>query len=243
MGRPTSFIISTLLGAIGLQLALGGVAAASDGRSGQGVTSDSIKLGITYPDIAALRAIINVDPGNYQVAYTALIDQINAHGGIDGRKIVPESAAVYPAGTAGAATACTQLTEDDKVFAAIGFFQAADTACYLNTHDTPIIGASLTAAQAAQAKAPWYNNMISDSDQIPKEMTYFKNQRVFNGKKVGVVAESVDLDEFKLVLPELKKLKVHVVQTAINSAPDSDTVSPLRSVRRDRPEVQVDWCE
>ena len=50
-------------------------------QSAQGVTPTSIKVGVTYPDVAAIRNVINVDPGNYQVAYTALFDQINAHGG------------------------------------------------------------------------------------------------------------------------------------------------------------------
>ena len=150
------------------------VGAAGAAQDGQGVTPTGIKVGITYPDVAAIASIINVDPGNYQVAYTTLINQINAHGGINGRKIIPVFAPVDPLGTSGAATACTQLTEDDNVFAVLGFFQSADVACYLNEHDTPIIGASLTAAQSAQAKAPWFNNIISDSDLIPKEMAIFE---------------------------------------------------------------------
>ena len=55
---------------------------------------------------------------------------MNAKGGINGRKIVPVFEPIDPIGTTPAATACTALTEDDKVFAAIGFFQPADTACY-----------------------------------------------------------------------------------------------------------------
>ena len=191
-------------------------------QTGQGVTPTSIKLGITYPDVAAIRSIINVDPGDYHVAYTTLINQINAHGGINGRKIDPVFAPVDPLGTAGAATACTKLTEDDNVFAVLGFFQGADVACYLTTHNVPIIGASLTAAQSAQATAPWFNTIISDSDLIPKEMAIFKQEGAFAGKKVGVVGTSPDQAEMNLVIPELHKLGIDVVQTAVNSVPDTD---------------------
>ena len=191
----------------------------------QGVTPTSISLGITYVDVGAIRNVIKVDPGNFQVAYTALIDQINARGGINGRKIVPVFAPVDPRGTAGAATACTQLTEDAKVFAVIGFFLPPDTACYVTTHDVPIIGASLTTAQTAKAKAPWFNSLISDSDLVPKEMSIFKHEGVFTGKKVAVVATSADQAEVNLVLPTLRKLKVDVVQTAINSVPDTDSAA------------------
>ncbi len=202
--------------------------AANAAPSVQGVTPTRITVGITYPDVAAIRTIINVDPGNYQLAYTTLINQINASGGINGRKITPVFAAVDPLGTAGAATACTQLTEDAKAFAVLGFFQAVDTACYVNTHDVPIVGASLSGTQAAQATAPWFNNLISDSDLVPKEMAIFKQEGVFAGKKIGVVGTSADQTELSLVTPTLRRLKVNVVQTAVNSVPDTDTTAQVQ---------------
>ena len=200
-------------------------AEAAQSSSTEGVTDSAIHVGVTYPDISALKGIINVDPGNYNVAYTTLFDQINAHGGLGGRKIVPTFAAVDPTGTAGAAKACTQLTEDDKVFVVMGFFQAADVDCYTSLHGVPIIGASLSTAQAAAAKAAWFNNIISDSDLIPKEMALFSKEGVFKGKKVAVVDEAADAADMNLVMAALKKLKVDVVQTATNSAPTSDRVA------------------
>jgi hypothetical protein len=194
-------------------------------ENANGVTSTSIKVGITYPDVAAIASIINVNPGDYKVAYTTLIDQINSRGGINGRKIVPVFAPVDPLGTSGAATACTHLTEDESVFAVMGFFQAADVNCYLVGHDTPIIGASLTASQSAQAKAPWFNNIISDSDLIPKEMAIFKQEGAFAGKKIGVVGTTPDQAEMNIVIPALHKVKAHVVQTATNGVPDTDTAA------------------
>ncbi len=224
--RKAFVILAGLLTAAGVSplLVTGGAGAA---ESGQGVTASTIKVGITYPDIAALKGIINVDPGNYPVAYKTLINQINAKGGIGGRKIVPVFAAVNPVGTAGAATACTQLTEDDKVFAALGFFQQVDTACYVQTHDTPIVCASLTAAQSAAAHAPWFNNQISDSDLIPKEMAIFKKEGAFSGKTVGVVSTSADSVETSEVLPALRQIHVNVVQNAVNSVPDTDTAAQV----------------
>ena len=216
-------MVAVLIAIIGLILSVPGIAdGAAPDQSGQGVTPTSIKVGITYLDAAAIQNIVNINPGNYKVAYTALINQINAMGGINGRKIVPVFEPIDPIGTAPAATACTALTEDEKVFAVIGFFQAADTACYVETHDTPMIGATLSNAQAAQAKAPWFNNIISDNDLIPKEMAAFKQEGAFAKKKVAVVGDTSDQPEVNLVLPELKKLKVNVVQTAINSVPDTD---------------------
>jgi ABC-type branched-subunit amino acid transport system substrate-binding protein len=209
-----------------LQLAASTAAnAGSESQNGPGVTSSTIHIGITYPDLTALRSVINVDPGNYLVAYETLIKQINAQGGINGRKVTPVFAPVNPLGTAPAATACTHLTEDDKVFAVLGFFQPADTGCYVQTHDTPIIGASLTSTQAAHAKAPWFNTVISDSDLIPKEMAIFKREGTFVGQKLGVVGTSADQQDMTVVLSVLHKMKAKVVQTAVNAAPVTDTAA------------------
>src|SRR5580700_7363144 len=71
-----------------------------------GVSPTTIKIGITYVDLAAIQNIINLNSGNAVDAYTALIKQINSRGGIDGRKIVPIFESIDPLGTAPAATAC-----------------------------------------------------------------------------------------------------------------------------------------
>jgi len=225
MRKASAALAAFLFFSVGVELATTTSASAAPE---QGVTPSTIKVGVTYADVAAIRNIINVDPGDYQVAYKTLFDQINAKGGIDGRKIVPVFSAVNPLGTAAAATTCTQLTEDDKVFAVLGFFQQPDTACYLQTHNVPIIGASLTAQQAQQAKAPWYNNLISDSDLVPKEMAVFKQEGVFKGKKVAVVGTNIDQPEINLVLPVLHREGVDVVQTAVNSVPDTDTAAQVQ---------------
>jgi len=222
MRRALTVIVAALIAITGLILVVPGIAEGAADQSAQGVTSTSIKLGITYLDAAAVRSIVNIDPGDYQVAYTALIHQINAKGGINGRKIVPVFEPINPIGTSPAATACTALTEDNKVFAVIGFFQPADTACYVATHNTPIIGATLSNSESAQAKAPWFNNVISDNELIPKEMAAFKQEGVFAKKKIAVVGDTTNRAEVALVLAELKRLKVNVVQTAINSVPDND---------------------
>jgi ABC-type branched-subunit amino acid transport system substrate-binding protein len=214
-----------VLAILGLCLQVAPTTATGRDAPTPGVTSSTIKVGITYADVSAIRNIINVDPGDYQVAYTTLFDQINAHGGINGRKVVPVFAAVDPLGPAGAANACTRLTEDDQVFAVVGYFLPADTTCYVDTHRTPIIGLSLSGSQAAQAKAPWFNPVISDSDLIPKEMAAFDEEGAFSGKKVAVVGTAADQTEVNEVLPALKKLKVHVAQTAINSVPTADTTA------------------
>ena len=86
----------------------------------QGVTATTIRIGIPYVDLAAVRQFgITLNQGSYPDAYNALISNLNAHGGINGRRLVPYLVAVNPVGTAPANTACTQLAENDRVFVAL----------------------------------------------------------------------------------------------------------------------------
>jgi hypothetical protein len=201
-------------------------AATGSAPTSRGVTKSEIRVGITYPDLSQLQKSLNVNGGNYPDAFNAVINDINAHGGVDGRKIVPYIAPVNVIGTAPAAEACTKLTEDDRVFVVVGFFQAPDTLCYLKTHDTPIIGASLTATEEVPGEAPWFNNLLANDHLVPKELAAFKQAGLFSGHKVAVVGESADQPQMQqVVLPQLKSLGVDVVQTAIEDAPSGDTAA------------------
>lgn len=192
-------------------------------KLGQGVTADSIKLGITYVDLAAIRNVVNIDQGDYQKAFNAVINNVNANGGVNGRKIVPVYAAVNPLGTAPAAAACTKLTEDDKVFAVVGFFQQPDTVCYVKTHDTPIVGVSLTPEQAAAAKQPAFDMVLSPEHLADKSIPAIAKQGAFTGHKVAVVGATADQTVMNnTVIPDLKKAGADVVATAINDAPTTD---------------------
>jgi hypothetical protein len=194
----------------------------------QGVTSSTIRVGVTYVDFSAIKNVVDIDQGDFQTSFTAMFNDINSRGGIDGRKIVPFFAAVNPIGTAPAAAACTKLTEDDKVFVVLGFFNAADPLCYLDTHGVNIIGgpatgASLTAAQQQQEKGTWFSTGLTEQHLVPKEIDLFNQENAFAGHKVAVVALSQDQSVMQgQVVPELKKLGVDVVQTAVNDVSATD---------------------
>jgi len=129
---------------VGFLMACGDPAGAS-GNEGQGVTATSIKLGVAYVDLAAIHQLLGItyDEGSYPDAYQALVNNINSRGGINGRKIQLVTTAVSPIGTAADATACTQLTEDDKVFAAI-LYQQLNPLCYIQTRSTATINGYLS---------------------------------------------------------------------------------------------------
>jgi hypothetical protein len=191
-------------------------------RDTPGVTATTIRVGVPYVDLAAIRALgVNMSWGSVPDAFDAIIDNVNAHGGINGRKIVPYLVAVNPSGTTAAATACTQLTEDDTVFVAIGPLEAT---CYLE-HDTPVV-ASIYAAGTSSSVAQDFTTTPPNSAYDPLQLSVYDKQGVFKHKRVGIFGgDPEDQSEVGLVQSSLTKLHVPVVVTAVDSAPQGDTAA------------------
>ena len=86
--------LAALVAVVGLVAAASGAAVSASTRAAaDGVTKDEIKIGITYPDLEAIRSVTNTNHGDYEKAYRAVIDDLNKQGGVNGRKLVPVFAA------------------------------------------------------------------------------------------------------------------------------------------------------
>lgn len=216
-------LIGVLVAASVLSTSVGVAGASLRGGSTPGVTKDEIKIGVTYIDFSSIRDIVDIDHGDYEAAYNAVIDDLNKKGGINGRKIVPVFAPVSPVGTVPAQEACVKLTEDEKVFAVVGFFNQDAPLCYLEQRRTPIIGGNITREYLARAKAPWFSAETGDG-AVEKVVQAFVDDGAFKNKKVGIVTtvqEKGLLDD--TVLPTLKKNKVKGTSAIIDVAADDVT--------------------
>jgi hypothetical protein len=191
--------------------------AASSGPPG--VTATTIRVGIPYVDLAAVKAVgVDISWGSVPDAFNAVIDNINAHGGINGRKIVPFLVAVNPTGTAADATACTQLTEDDTIFVAIAPLMAT---CYLQ-HDTPVV-ASVYPVGYSSTQTQDFTPTPPNSAYDALQLGVYARQGVFKHKKVALFGgDAGDESELHTVQSDLSKLHVPVVATAVDSAPQGD---------------------
>ena len=203
-----------------------------DDRS-TGVTADSIKVGIPYVDLASLGDVIDIDHGDYEAAYTAIIDDINADGGINGRRIDPVFAPVLPVGTSPADEACTKLTEDEQVFAVVGFAIDDAPLCYVNAqHDTPLINSGpITGARLAEATAPWFSVVASQERVNTTLIDAFAADGVFDDATVGVIAvpdDEATMDD--ATVPALEAAGVTVADTAVIDAPADDQAAAQQQV-------------
>lgn len=196
-----------------------GQSAASAAAATQGVTATTIRVGIPYVDVAGVKAVgVDINWGNVPDAYKSVIGTINAHGGINGRRIVPYILAVDPTSPAPAATACTQMVEDNKVFAVIAPLQST---CYLQ-HNVPVVG-GITPVPINSGTAQNFSLAPPTSVYDKLQLSVYAKEGVFKNKKVGIFAGvTTDESEIPIVQSILSKLKVPVVATATDSAPQQD---------------------
>ena len=195
---------------------------ASATSSAPGVSKTSISIGIPYVDLAAVdqQFGLHINQGSYPDAYKALLAYVNAHGGINGRKVVPVFVAVNPTGTAAAATACTTLTEDTPVFVALS---PLSPECYLE-HGIPTMNSTVTGS-ITPGSAQNFSLTPPATVYDPIQFAVLTKQGVFKGKKVAVFGEQADEAEVKVVDSALAKDHVKVVQSAIDSAPTTDSAA------------------
>ena len=221
MRRAVTALVSAAVvsSVLALMSAGSGVAAAA-GTPGQGVSATTIRIGVPYVDLSAVRKFgITLDQGNYPDAYSAIVADIDAHGGVDGRKLVVYLVAVNPVGTAPAATACTQLSSDDKVFVAIAPQQPD---CFLQQYGVPTIAGNFQNITTSGG-APNFTLSPPLSAYDPVQLAAFAHKGVFKGKKVGLFAgQATDEHELGVVESTLRSLHVPVVQSAVDNAPPGD---------------------
>ena len=168
---------------------------------------------------AALRAVgVNMDWGSVPDAFDAVIDNINAHGGINGRKIVPYIVAVNPVGHGAGGHGV----------------HAADRGRHRLRGHRAARGHVLPRARHAgrrldlpvgQHRRAWPRTSPPRHrlGLRPLQLSVFDKQGVFRHKKVALFGGDLgDESELALVQSALAKLHVPVVTTAVDSAPQGD---------------------
>lgn len=213
-------ILGTMVVATMLCSSLVSIPASAASSPSQGVTATTIRIGIPYVDVASLKAVgDDLNYGSAPDAYNAIISNINAHGGINGRKIIPYIVAVNPTSTAAAATACTELTEDDNVFVVL---MPLYPVCYRD-HNTPVLMGIFT-GQPTPGAQPDFTIIPPDSATDPVQLSVYKKLGYFKNKKVGIFAgDAGDVAEMKIDETALAKLHVDVIQSAVDPAAEGDT--------------------
>ena len=112
----------------------------------RGVTSEAIKVGLTVIDFESLNRIfhLSLTYNNWIPVFEAVVADINSRGGILGRRVDLVSRSFLPVGSVTADAACTELTEDEQVFAVVNGFAGPGAEdvneCFADLHETVLVG-------------------------------------------------------------------------------------------------------
>ncbi len=213
-------VVALVVGAtlVGLQ----GATQAATNAATQGVTKHSIKVGIALIDYGSIKDFLDYNHGDQRAVAQSVVDDINAHGGINGRKIVPvfKEYPPIPGREPDPLSLCTSWAEDDKVFAVLGVFidfTGQGILCLTREHqvihighelDQPWIdespgGILLTPDNTKEGAAGVLVDLLADNGRL-------------KGKTVGVLAsKNGEPRATGTVIPALKQHKVKLGSTAI----------------------------
>ena len=200
-------------------------------KLGTGVTADSIKLGVVMVDFDCLKGVIDEARPDQEQAYRIFIDDINNKGGINNRKIEPVIKTYCPLNLDTETAACTSLTEDSHVFAAVGvFYDPSGQAqlCFAKQHKTPVIADSLTQELANKAPGMMVTPNISPERRLNVIMALLKQKNILEGKTVGSLSSSADKRRVTTVVaPALEDLGVNRGTDATVAITGGDTTDAL----------------
>jgi ABC-type branched-subunit amino acid transport system substrate-binding protein len=203
-----------------------------DTSLGTGVSATQIKVGVMMIDFSCIEQLVDSVEPDQQQAYQIFFDDINAKGGINGRKLVPVFKSYCPINLATEQTACTSLTDDDKVFAAIGTFYDPDGnahLCFAKQHRTIIVGSPLT--QSLIERGPpgfMLTPDITSERRLRVIMALLSKEKTLTGKKVAVVDIAADRSRVRsVVVPALRDLGVQRGTDATLTVSGADTTAAL----------------
>lgn len=208
-----------------------------------GITATTIRIGIAYPDISALRELGPAyDNGNVPAQFQALIQGYRQQHllPVGGRDIQLYFASFNVLDANAQNTACRTLVEDDHVFAVIGveYFETGSD-CVARQFHTPLITNDGPDDAAMQSGAPYLISMEPSTGAVLRNWVYWAlHSGYLNGKKVGVYYSTADPisanDAQKNVIGTLQKLghapvAVATTTDTLGGPPDAIAVQKFRA--------------
>ncbi len=191
-----------------------------------GVTADSIKLGLALIDFQQLADIgVDLDAGDVNAQWEGWAEQLNASGGINGRRLDIVIEEFLPVGNETSLAACIALTEDEHVFMALGQLFGDNPVCFTKDHETPYLsyyGAS--EELAAQSIAPLIATGMSGEDALRASVRVFIDEGFGAGKRIGVEYPAIASEIMEgEILPMLEDAGLDIVATLVSEDFAGDT--------------------
>jgi ABC-type branched-subunit amino acid transport system substrate-binding protein len=184
----------------------------------RGVTPDVIKVGITAVDWDTL-AEIGIDFGrtNSLDLWTAALEDINARGGIHGRRLEIHGTEFLPVGSTSFDEACVELTQDEEVFVVIGQALEDQVLCLIELNSTAaVVVAGMADPILTRSRAPYATLWAAYETQAANLVALVETQGVLDGATIGVVGSiDVGVIEYQTIVDAFRAAGYEVVEGLI----------------------------
>lgn len=195
----------------------------------QGVTDDTITLGAAIIDVDQVREQFGVELGTLpEEVIPALVEAVNADGGINGRTVEVVERRFLPVGNEPSEQVCRELVEDDQVMAVMGSFLSDNALCVTETYGRPYFGGwGLTPERQERSEAPYVTTAANEADSIRESMELLADEGLLDDAKVAVYHEADMSPEFAAdyVVAPLEAAGVEVVSVVQRADAAGDQVA------------------
>jgi ABC-type branched-subunit amino acid transport system substrate-binding protein len=163
----------------------------------QGVTKDTIKLGILIANTNELAAAGFKAglAGNQQEIIKAWVNEINHSGGVNGRKLTVYTQNFDVLDVNDMQAACKTMTQDQKVFSVMttGGYDSVAQLCITKENHTPLISTDPEPAEWYQQAAPYLWGSFMNKDRLAKNQAKWlaTSGYVRPTDKVGVIYHDI----------------------------------------------------
>jgi hypothetical protein len=210
----------------------GGDDSADGSDTGAEPTPNPLKLGIVMVDYEAIKDFVDFHRGDQEATAQIFVDWINDNGGIGGRQIEP----VYrtfnpiPGQEPSSLTTCTELTEDEEVFAVLGVFidfSGDAHLCLARDHNTILLTHEL--------EQPWIDEappgLLITPDSVLEDdarnlITLLDQEGTLDDRTVAVLAETrgqARVDD--VIVPGLEEIGAELGTVGILTLGSADTTA------------------
>ena len=180
---------------------------------GRGVTTDTITIGYLYLDLDEVRerGFIDLNWGPQADHVQAIVDHINASGGINGRTVEVIPRALDPLDAQSAQVACLELTEDTEVFAVLGTLRRDEVLCYTEQHDTiAVVNADMTQERLDRSTAPYVSVNVTRERATRAFVARAADEGLFDDKTIAVLSVDAASAATDVAVPALQAAGIDV---------------------------------
>ena len=185
----------------------------------RGVTETEIKIGVGFVDAT----VFGIDSGDIEAQWQAAIDRANDAGGVHGRMLAPVFGSYSPVDDAAIEAVCVEFTEDEEVFAFVGFVLWDGVLCYTELYGFLAVNTADMAPDVIERSSGLlFTAQAGLIEKVSGLIDAAAADGLIDGKKIQIQAAADDQTLLGPVQELVEAAGGTVTQTVYGTAPSGD---------------------